>query len=280
MMNSFYPSFAIIKQMEKKYAILEKEVGETPLALLERFRAANPRVGDKKLTYAGRLDPMASGKIIALVGEECKNKEKYLALDKEYEFEVLFGFASDTGDVLGLAEGGAAVGAISAAALRDAGGKLIGAASLPYPAFSSKTVRGKPLFAWALEGRLGEIEIPRRKSVIYEISFEGARTLPKERLRAEIFGKIAKFSPEPDGKRKGSPGADFRKKEILERWGAVLDGASGKEFQVVKFACAVSSGTYVRTLAEEIGKAFSAKALALSIHRTKIGDFSGARESF
>jgi len=53
------------------------------------------------MTYAGRLDPLAEGLLLVLTGEECKNKEKYLGLDKEYEVDVLFGFATDTYDILG-----------------------------------------------------------------------------------------------------------------------------------------------------------------------------------
>ena len=37
-----------------------------------------------------------------LAGEKVHEKEKYLALDKVYEFEVLFGFATDTYDMLGI----------------------------------------------------------------------------------------------------------------------------------------------------------------------------------
>lgn len=257
--------------MEKKYVVLNKEAGETPLALLDRFRAANPWVGDKKLTYAGRLDPMASGKMVVLIGGECKNKEKYLALDKEYEFEVLLGFATDTGDVLGLAEGGVPF-IMSEEKLKAAAEKFVGKVSFLYPAFSSKTVRGKPLFAWALEGRLGEIEIPRRESFIYKLSFEGARTVSKEDLRSRIFAKIAKIKTSPVDERPGFLGRDFRKKEILDGWSAVLDEANGKEFQTAKFVCAASSGTYMRTLAAEIGRSLGTKGLAFSIRRTKIGD--------
>jgi len=260
--------------MEKKYVVLDKKAGETPLALLNRFRAENSWVGDKKLTYAGRLDPMASGKMIVLIGDECKNKEKYLAFDKEYEFEVLFGFSSDTGDILGLVEsgGGLPPDAVNEEDLRSAAEKLVGEITLPYPAFSSKTVRGKPLFAWALEGRLGEIEIPRRKSVVYRLEFVGLRTVPKDNLRAEIFEKIAKFNPTPGGKRDGFLGKDFRKREVLDSWEAALNETEEKEFKIAKFVCACSSGTYMRTLAVGLGKALGVKFLAFSIHRTKIAE--------
>src|SRR3989344_6100075 len=85
----------------KKVLILNKKEGETPLGALEKFRAQDKKYKGVKMTYAGRLDPMANGLILILAGDETKNKDKYLALDKEYYFSVLFGFATDTYDILG-----------------------------------------------------------------------------------------------------------------------------------------------------------------------------------
>jgi tRNA U55 pseudouridine synthase TruB len=83
---------------------LWKEIGETPLEVLENFKEENPKYKNEKFAYAGRLDPMAEGKLLVLVGDTCKEREKYLNLDKEYEFEILLGFKSDTKDLLGMAE--------------------------------------------------------------------------------------------------------------------------------------------------------------------------------
>lgn len=85
----------------QKVIVLNKKEGETPLQALESFRIKHKEYKDIKMTYAGRLDPMASGVLVVLAGEETKNKEKYLNLDKEYDFEILFGFATDTYDILG-----------------------------------------------------------------------------------------------------------------------------------------------------------------------------------
>ena len=75
--------------LPQKIIVLNKKEGETPLEALSNFRAKHKKYKDVKMTYAGRLDPMASGLILILAGEETKNKEKYLTLDKEYSFEVL-----------------------------------------------------------------------------------------------------------------------------------------------------------------------------------------------
>ena len=88
----------------KQYVILEKEVGETPLIALRKWKEQNPEYKDVIASYAGRLDPMASGKLLVLFGEECKKQKSYTNLDKEYEIEVLFDVGTDTGDALGLTE--------------------------------------------------------------------------------------------------------------------------------------------------------------------------------
>ncbi|MCA9363758.1 hypothetical protein KC727_00880, partial [Candidatus Kaiserbacteria bacterium] len=86
----------------QRYATIEKRIGETPLEAAERLRVTLGLSADIPLAYAGRLDPMASGKLLVLIGDECKKQEQYHTLDKEYTFEVLFGVRSDTADVLGI----------------------------------------------------------------------------------------------------------------------------------------------------------------------------------
>ena len=79
---------------------LYKEIGETPLDLIKKLKTDSNR----KYSFAGRLDPMARGQMIILEGEECKQTHLYCNLTKIYEFEVLFGFQTDTYDILGLVE--------------------------------------------------------------------------------------------------------------------------------------------------------------------------------
>ena len=90
-----------MKNILKKIILINKKEGETPLEALEKFRSKNKKYTDLKMTYAGRLDPLVSGLLLILAGEETKQKEKYLGLSKEYKFSVLFGFATDTYDILG-----------------------------------------------------------------------------------------------------------------------------------------------------------------------------------
>lgn len=83
------------------YVVLDKAVGETPLSCAEAWRNEAGVAASVPLAYAGRLDPMASGKLLVLIGDECKNQINYHGLDKAYDFSVLIGIGSDTHDVLG-----------------------------------------------------------------------------------------------------------------------------------------------------------------------------------
>jgi len=244
----------------QKYIVLEKKVGQTPLVVLENYRKENPEVANKKLAYAGRLDPMASGKLLVLIGDACKKQGKYLNLDKEYEFEVLLDFKSDSGDVLGLAEY-----VSDTENLNEIIQNLTGKISLPYPKFSSRPVAGKPLFLWTLEGRINEIEIPTKESTVYKLSRGNTRTIDKDRLAREIFEKINSIPEVTEESKK--LGADFRRVDIRKQWQELLNNTNQNEFTIAKFTCTASSGTYMRSLAQELG------GLAYSIHRTTIGKY-------
>ncbi len=86
----------------KRFVVLDKKIGQTPLEALTLWKQAHPKYANMPATYAGRLDPLASGKLLVLLGEECKRKDTYTGLDKEYEVSILLDLATDTGDLLGI----------------------------------------------------------------------------------------------------------------------------------------------------------------------------------
>jgi tRNA U55 pseudouridine synthase TruB len=55
-----------------------------------------------KITFSGRLDPMARGKILVFKNEECKLAKDYHSNKKTYQFEVIIGIKTDTDDALGI----------------------------------------------------------------------------------------------------------------------------------------------------------------------------------
>lgn len=256
----------------KPYILLDKKVGETPLVTAEKYRKEHPELEGVPMAYAGRLDPMASGKLLVLLGEECKIQEKYHDLDKEYIFEVLFGVGSDTGDVLGLLQY-AQTPNITKAKLKRAAADLIGEVELPYPHFSSKTVHGKPLHVWTLEGRLDEIEIPTKRSSIYALELVELREQSAQEIYTYATQKIETIPLVTQESK--ALGNDFRRTDVRASWKTFIEEHdSNTIFYVARFVCVASSGTYMRTLASVIAGKFGTKGLAYSIERTKIGIYT------
>lgn len=260
--------------MESVVQIYKKN-GETPLEALENFRAemASKEPARKKfwqtvsMTYAGRLDPMAEGVLMILIGEECKNKDKYLGFDKQYEVEIVFGISTDSHDALGLAR----IHDDKNFPMPDLS-KYIGKFKQKYPAYSSKTVGGKQLHSLARTGELPE-EMPEKEVEIYSI--ETLKVGGNDELGNN--GELGKIDA---SKLKGRilstinlVKGDFRQEEIKRRWNEVLPDTvkgSTRKFHIIKIVVNCSSGTYMRSLADRIGQDIGIGAFALSIKRIKI----------
>jgi len=251
------------------YFTIEKKVGETPLEALSRGKKTYNISQETPCAYAGRLDPMAHGTLLILVGETCKKQDSFVKLDKEYVFKVLLGYKSDSGDILGLAQQ-CTTPAITRKEIKEVAQSLQGKQTLPYPHFSSKTVQGKPLFLWTLEKRLDEITIPKTNTTIYTLKHLNTKTISTDQLQKYIFNKINSLTETKETSKK--LGENFRKESILKQWHTIL--STKRQHTVITFRCKCTSGTYMRTLAEEIGTRLGTCGLAYSIHRTRIGKYS------
>lgn len=253
----------------KRYVVFNKQVGETPLEALKAWKKENLAYTEVPASYAGRLDPMAEGKLLVLLGEECKKQKLYTKLDKEYEIEVLLDVGSDTGDALGLVEysGKETFPTKSdlAVVLRNERGNHIRA----YPRFSSKTVNGKPLFLYSLEGTIDDIDIPEHEERVYAVSHLGTAIVGHVELQKHIEDFLQKV-PMTDEPSKAL-GADFRITLVTTSWKKLFEEAGERKCTVLRLRVVCGSGTYMRTLAPRIGEALGTRALALSIKRTKIG---------
>ncbi len=249
--------------------LLYKEVGETPLECLERGRRPNGIAENIPMTYAGRLDPMAEGLLLVLVGEECKQKDKFLGLDKEYELEVLFGVTTDTGDVLGIIQEVNTGVKVVSDFIEKIPMHFIGKFEQEYPAYSSKTVGGQQLHSLARAGELPH-EMPTKNVEVYSIELiKNLRQDTPESELAKLSGQnIAAEAIKNISKVTG----DFRQDDIIAGWRQFSKKYGNALFPSIKLRVKCSSGTYMRSFAERIGREVGAVAIASSIVRTKIGN--------
>lgn len=223
-----------------------KNLGETPLECLERIRLEYGKPNELPMTYAGRLDPMAEGLLIILSGDDCKDKDKYLRMDKEYEVEVLFGVSTDTYDVLGVIEN---IEKKDFDALDFK--KYIGKFTQEYPRYSSKIIAMKEL----------PEEMPTKEVEIYDIEQIGSSAISGQKIADTVLFNIKKVK------------GDFRQDQISALWEEFSKDHLKTRFIVVKIRVSCSSGTYMRSLAHRIGIDSGIPALAYSIKRTRINGY-------
>ena len=221
--------------MDNKVRIVNKKVGQTPLDCINELKKTEPDLVHLPLTYAGRLDPLAEGVLLILIGDECLKKDEYLKLPKEYEVDILFGFATDTYDVMGKV-----INLVTSSSYKFLGPRIsslfhnlsmekarpdhknlyddfvpiirniipqfTGRIKQSYPPYSSRTVNGKPLFQWSREGKIDEIMIPTRDVFVEKIEIIKEDSISGGELLSQIKKDISQV------------GGDFRQSEIIALW--------------------------------------------------------------
>ena len=249
---------------------LYKERGETPLECIQRFAKGNPELKGEKMTYLGRLDPLAEGVLLMASGEDVKRKEEFLTLDKEYDFVSIFGFATDTYDVLGKIVRVEKLQELLENDVRKVVMIYEGEREQKYPLYSSKNISSWKSFSSesprvALEGgtRLSSENFPSKKKInIHKIQFHGLDTLNSKELFGRLLMDISKVK------------GDFRQHEILILWKEMLFKNSKEDKLFLgRFSAHVSSGTYIRGLVNDFGNTLSCGATTLSIKRNRVGDY-------
>jgi len=193
---------------------INKPRGRSSFSIVAQVRRIS---GVKKVGHAGTLDPEAEGLIIVLVGKKyTKQSDRFLKLDKTYEFEVKLGENSSTGD-----EEGIKTKISPAKPSRDEIeviiSRFVGKISQTPPQYSAIKINGQRAYKSAQKGIKVDIK-PR-------------------------FIKINSLN--------------------LIRY----------RYPILSLEADVSSGTYIRALAEDIGKELKTGGYCTKIVRTRIGDY-------
>jgi tRNA pseudouridine55 synthase len=238
-----------------------KPQGWTPLKAVSEFKKKKPQYKNVKVSYAGRLDPMAEGVLLLLIGEENKERNIYEKLRKTYETEVVLGIATDSFDALGIIYSIVPGSFPTRGDIEECLNKFVGKQKQKYPPYSSKTVNGKSLIWWTKSNKLSEIKIPEKEIEIYSI-----KLLERSMIEAPDLYKIVK-------EKISNVEGNFRQEKILDEWEKFLKIYKDKKFLKIRIKTSCSSGTYIRQLANDIGEALKG-AFALSITRTSVGKFT------
>lgn len=243
-------SYDSLTFVHTKCASVYKKVGHTPLQVVRDILPYLQSDEVDKITYVGRLDPMAEGWMHILWNGDMEEKAILASKDKIYEIEVVCGISTDTGDVLGLITEDKVADAETSQTSK-AIQSFVGPFTYAYPKYSSPNIKE------TLKGR--EKEEKLQKGNIKKIEEVSITYINSVNLEKEIENKLS--LSKMDG--------NFRLEEIKEKWKEFFIDNSNIYLKI-KLRVDCSSGTYMRTLAEELGKKIGMPAYAHSIKRIGI----------
>jgi tRNA U55 pseudouridine synthase TruB len=216
-----------------------KNIGESMQDVVDRFKNEYKINKKEKVAFAGRLDPLAFGKIRLLIGADTKKMDEECSLDKIYSYSVIHSFQTDTYDVLGLITKNNIDTKFTNHNLIFDTERLI---LQPYPPFSSKTVEidGKMVRLWfATKNNMKIPELPTKEVKIFYNKKLGEKYINGKDLLELITNLVNKVK------------GDFRQDETLETWEKNID--KEKEYLIEDFETKISSGGYVRSIANSMG---------------------------
>jgi tRNA pseudouridine55 synthase len=195
--------------------VVDKPRGRTSHDVVEAVRRL---VGFRQIGHLGTLDPLATGVLVLALGRATRLARFYSGRRKRYTCAVRFGFATDTYDADGEAQGEDNAPQLDRTEIEALASKFVGKINQTPPPFSAKKIRGRPAHELARKHKPVEL-----KPVEVEV-FEFHLT--------NIEGPVARFSVE------------------------------------------CGSGTYIRSLAYDMGKLHGSGAHLAEIVRTAVGEFT------
>ena len=234
--------------MEDRIILVDKPAGISSFGIVAKVRRElRDEFGHKvKVGHTGTLDPFATGLLILLSGKMTKKSNEFLKLDKIYEAELKLGFVSSTGDPEGEIQRYHVEDLSEVTTAREAGAIATNEGASPVTTGASDPYPKREVVESVLQSFTGKItQTPPRFSAI--------------KINGERAYKLAR------------KGADFEipSREVEIYCIEILDYS----YPTLKIRCHVSSGTYIRTLAEDIGKKLGTGAYLTALRRTKIGDY-------
>ncbi len=210
----------------------------------------------KRIGHTGTLDPFATGVMVILVGQATRLAQ-FLDKDaKEYEAVVRLGFETDTGDFTGNPKSEVQSSkfkvqsskAVSVDEIKDVLKEFRGEIEQTPPMYSAKKVAGEKLYELARKG----IEIERKSSKVTIYELEIIEPPKKDELRIMNY--------------ESSKEDDFTFKDQRPK-------IKDQQFSDFGLRVSCSAGTYIRVLAEDIGKKLEIGAHLAELRRTRAGNF-------
>ena len=230
--------------------LIDKPLGWTSFDVVSKIRyLLSRRIGVKriKIGHAGTLDPLATGLLLLCTGDYTKKIETLQGLEKEYTGVFTFGATTPSFDREKPVDATFPTEHLSDELLQKTVQQFLGDIEQIPPMYSAVKVDGKRLYKNARTGE--EVELSPRQVRIDEFQLGPLRPVEPSNQATETIIKSKK-------------GAS------IYLYPDYSDGLQC-DFRVV-----CGKGTYIRSLAFDLGQALGAGAYLSSLRRTRTGGFS------
>lgn len=236
--------------------IINKEAGITMNTFINNYKEKH-NITDK-VCYSGRLDPMARGEIMLLIGNECKMMDIYNKKNKTYTFEIIFGLSTDTDDAMGLfntkytepSNITTLVQSIKQYIDIHVGTDIM----QEFHNFSSIKYKGKSLWYYAVNKI--NITKPKHKVTLYDAHYSDIKKYNYNEWKDDICTKINNIDKKNN----------FRQDEIIKQY----NDSKFESLYSFPITITVSSGFYVRQFVADIMKHIDFPILTHDINRISI----------
>ena len=190
----------------------------------------------EKIAYAGRLDPLAYGKITILTGNDIYKKDDYCNKSKIYETWMIEGIMTDTYDILGL---------VVTEPLEPLEPLVPHNYKQYYPPYSSIPIRigniRKPLWYYTKNNiKIPDELRPYKHVILHNVIKLDEKYISSNELLDIILDRISKVIT-----------GDFRQDDITKQWKQLLCTTS--TYKISKWKFEISSGGYIRYIANMMG---------------------------
>ena len=253
-----YPE-GIVLPIDKPYRWTSADVvRKVKYAAKRHFGKKNLKVG-----HAGTLDPLATGILLVCIGPATKRSEELQRSPKQYIAGVSFGATTPSFDLEKDIDRLCPLEGVSEEALRSLLPSFVGEQDQIAPLFSAKSVDG--VRAYETARRL--LKEARAKGE----PFDAGDLLQSSRIT--IYGlELLEYLPAPESIKPASSSAAACDRRIN-----VAD-ISSYALPSARILVDCSKGTYIRSLARDLGEALGSGAFLNSLRRTRNGGYeiSGA----
>src|SRR5689334_4465520 len=135
--------------------VINKPKGKTSHDVVDAVRHL---AGFRQIGHLGTLDPLATGVLVLLLGRATRLVQFYSGRRKRYNAGFRFGFATDTYDSDGEAQGSDVAPKLDTALLEKLANEGVGKFQQTPPPFSAKKIKGRPAYELARKKQAVELK--------------------------------------------------------------------------------------------------------------------------